>query len=387
MIARIFSRLLAFSLPTMTTTVFQSFLNYSIQFGSNEGAIQQEETDTIHPNPRKLLFVCKNKDLNQVNSIQTAIYHAMFLFSKSASVSSSLVALLLVLETPRGTQGLIIPKKNSRQLDSAPLFRNSGRKLTTITSALFATEDTKTLEVCLSPGCVADGAETTLLKLKALSPSCSNLEVTQGVCCSLCGNGPVAIDPKSGKKHRKITTNKKIIDLLQIETMDPNQEAVLKGIDLCLLGDQDLKRKNYKGAAQNYAKGIEKGMTAAIALGSNDDTTVALEWVVKALCNEGHCKLKFADIDGAIVSAGTAYQLSQKTSSESLEVVQEAYEAKKEKPKELGALQALFVLYEQEEEAQKGLKPSRRKKITPMEANKRRNLEFRLSQLEATVKT
>ncbi len=371
----------------MTTSLLQSFFNYSIQSGSNEGAGQQEETDTIYPNPRKELFVCKNKDRNEFNSIQTSIYHVMFLFSKSTSISSSLVALLLVLETPRGIQGLIIPKTDSRQLDSASWFRNSRQKLTTTTSALFAAEDTKTLEVCLSPGCVADGAETTLLKLRALSPSCLNLEVKQGVCCSLCGNGPVAIDPKSGKKHRNITTNKKIIDLLEIEAMDPNQEAVLEGIDLCLLGDQDLKRKNYKGAAQNYANGIEKGMTAAIALGSNDDSTVALEWVVTALCNEGLCKLKFSDIDGAIVSAGTAYQLSQKTSSESLEVLQEAYEAKKEKPKELEALQALFVLYKQQEEAQKGLKLARRKKITPMEANKRRNLEFRLSQLEATVKT
>lgn len=214
------------------------------------------------------------------------------------------------------------------------------------------------------------------------------MDITQGVCCSLCGNGPVARDPVSGKKHRKITTNKKIVDLLEIENLDPNQEAVLEGIDLCLQGHQELKRKNYKGAAQHYAKAIETGMAAAIALGSNDDNSiVALEWVIQALCNEGICKLKTADVDGAIVSAGTAYQLSLKTSSDSLEVLQEAYGAKKEARKELEALQALFILYEQQEEAQKGLKPARRKRITPMEANKRRTLGFRLSQLEATVKT
>ncbi len=247
--------------------------------------------------------------------------------------------------------------------------------------------ETKTLEVCLSPGCVADGAETALLKLKSLC-SRTDMDITQGVCCSLCGNGPVARDPVSGKKHRKITTNKKIVDLLEIENLDPNQEAVLEGIDLCLQGHQELKRKNYKGAAQHYAKAIETGMAAAIALGSNDDNSiVALEWVIQALCNEGICKLKTADVDGAIVSAGTAYQLSLKTSSDSLEVLQEAYGAKKEARKELEALQALFILYEQQEEAQKGLKPARRKRITPMEANKRRTLGFRLSQLEATVKT
>lgn len=114
---------------------------------------------------------------------------------------------------------------------------------------------------------------------------------------------------------------------------------------------------------------------------------MALEWVVKALSNEGTCKVKMNDMDGAIVSAGTAYQLSQKRSSESLEVLQEAYQAKKQTSEEFEALQALFQLYKEEEEAQKGLKPARRKKVTPMEQNKRRSLEFRLSQLEATVKS
>lgn len=304
----------------------------------------------------------------------------------------SFVAILSVaIQTPKITAGWIFPDRTAQQ--KTPLNRGcsimSSRSLMTeLYSAADDDSSTKTLDVCMSPGCVADGAETTLLKLRALSSSCQDsITISRGVCCSLCGNGPVAMDPASGKKHRKITTNQKILDLLGIDSknLDPNQEAVLEGIDLCLKGDQDFGRRNYKGASKFYAQGIEKGMTAAIALGG--DNPVALEWVVKALSNEGTCKVKMNDMDGAIVSAGTAYQLSQKRSSESLEVLQEAYQAKKQTSEEFEALQALFQLYKEEEEAQKGLKPARRKKVTPMEQNKRRSLEFRLSQLEATVKS
>ncbi len=307
----------------------------------------------------------------------------------------SLLAVLLyiAIEKPKITAGWIASKHTILPKGRLNLRSNDMKRRNPTTERFSAAADddessTKTLDVCMSPGCVADGAETTLLKLRALSSSCEeSTTISRGVCCSLCGNGPVAMDQGSGKKHRKITNNQKILDLLGIDSknLDPNQAAILEGIDLCLKGDQDFQRRNYKGASQSYAQGIEKGMTAAIAVGGDDP--VALEWVVKALCNEGTCKVKTADMDGAILSAGTAYQLSQKRSAESLEVLQEAYQAKKQTKEELEALQALFCLYQEEEETQKGLKPARRKRVTPMEANKRRSLEFRLTQLEATVKS
>lgn len=267
--------------------------------------------------------------------------------------------------------------------------------------------------MCLSPGCVADGAEGVLLKLQALAPSCRettsscaekyNIVVTRGVCCSLCGNGPIARDPVTGKKHRKLTSNQKILALLGLNnaggTLDPNQEAVLEGIDLCLKGDADLQRKNYKGAIQHYARGVQRGMNAAIALSSNiiiiksdndnvndNNNDTSLQWVVKALCSEATAKLHTKDIDGTIISAHTAYMLSQKRSSESLEALQEAYQTKGDDNNERMVLEALFALYEaQEQEAAASKTTARRKRPNPMEANKRRNLGFRLSKLQATL--
>ena len=311
----------------------------------------------------------------------------MFLLPKSAWIFASAVLALLVLEQVKVTTGWMLQRQHHNHPSS--VCKRSETASTLLFVATAADEQpvtaTKTLEVCVSPGCVADGAETALLKLQALASS--DVAITRGVCCSLCGNGPITRDPESGKKHRKITTNQKILQLLELEdNRDPNQEAVLEGIDLCLKGDQDLQRRNYKGASQNYAKGMERGMSAAIVLGG-DTNPVALEWVIKALCNEGTCKLKLNDIEGAILSAGTAYQLSQQKSSESLEVLQEAYQSTKQSQEELQALCSLFRLYKEQEEAQKGLRPARRKRISPMEANQRRSLEFRLQQLEATVKT
>ena len=255
--------------------------------------------------------------------------------------------------------------------------------------------------MCLSPGCVADGAEGVLLKLQALAPSCAatttieentNIVVARGVCCKLCAYGPAARDRMTGRKHRKLAdSNQKIVALLSLDagiTMDPNQEAVLEAIDLCLKGDADLQRKKYKGAIQHYAKGIQRGMNAAITLNSsndNDNDTSALQWVVQALCNEATAKLHTKDTDGTIISAQTAYMLSQKRSSKSLEALQEAYQTRGDDTNERMVLKALFALYEQQEqdEAASNIPKARRKRPDPMEANKRRNLGFRLSKLQA----
>lgn len=265
-------------------------------------------------------------------------------------------------------------------------FQIDGSSSSTI-SCLYATG--KTLEVCLSPGCVADGAQNVLSKLEALESSCEGVIITRGVCCSLCGSGPIAREPGSGRKHRRITSNNKILRLLSSSDtylVNPNQETVLESIDFCSRGDEDLRRKNYKGAIQLYAKALETGMKAAIALNNeNENENNTLQWVINALCNEAYCKFQIKDVVGTIVSAKTAYQMSKKKSSESLEVLQEVYESIKEENKELEALEALFLLYEQQEEEDK-VKPMRlRKRLSPMELGKRRSLGFRLSKLQTSL--
>ena len=79
----------------------------------------------------------------------------------------------------------------------APFLRTS---LPLVTSALLSSEppQCRRLEVCTSPGCVADGAMGTLKKLKALAPPSSQTDpgivVKEGRCASACGSGPVVIE-------------------------------------------------------------------------------------------------------------------------------------------------------------------------------------------------
>jgi hypothetical protein len=261
-----------------------------------------------------------------------------------------------------------------------------------------STEAKATLEVCFSPGCVADGAEGVLTKLSALTCNNESIVVARGVCCSLCGNGPVAIEPSTGKKHRRLNSNQKLLELLRLDAdkVTPSQTAVLEGIDQCLRGDVELSRNNYKGALQHYANGIGNGMAAAIELSGdssneNSDDHIdntnnqSLDWVIRALSSEATCKLRTGDVEGAIVSAGTAHQLSQKRSQGALEVLQEVYQSQGDDRNELAALEALTALYEEQAQAEAGLPPRKRKRLTVMEENQRRNLGFRLSTLRAKV--
>ena len=274
-----------------------------------------------------------------------------------------------------------------------------------------------TIEICLSPGCVADGANEALLKLQALSATSAStstappMQVVPGVCCSLCGNGPVAKETTTSnsgsgsnigksKSYRKLNTNQKLLDLLSLgeeSNLNPNQRVVLEGIDLCLEGEKELSKKNYPQALEKYAGGIERGMDAAIELlvgdgndNNNSSDSASLQWLLQALCNEASAKLQTKDIDGAIGSAEKALKLSQSSYAAALEILQSAYQTKgNDDRKELEVLEALFVLYEAEAEQQTTAtntgSRAKRKRISPMEANRRRTLGFRLSRLQATV--
>jgi len=279
-----------------------------------------------------------------------------------------------------------------------------------------------TIEICLSPGCVADGANEALLKLQALSATSVStstsistappMQVVPGVCCSLCGNGPVAKETTTSnsgsgsnsgksKSHRKLNTNQKLLDLLLLgeeANLDPNQRAILEGIDLCLEGDKALSKKNYPQALEKYAGGIERGMDAAIELlvgdddddNNNNNNNASLQWLLQALCNEASTKLQTKDVDGAIGSAEKALELSQSSYAAALEVLQIAHQTRGNNDhKELEVLEALFVLYEAEAEQQATATTTgsraKRKKISPMEANRRRTLGFRLSRLQAAA--
>jgi hypothetical protein len=231
-----------------------------------------------------------------------------------------------------------------------------------------------TYEVCLSPGCVADGAESTLLKMQALAPP--SLCVQGGVCCSLCGNGPVVFD--DNKRHRKVSETKLLSLLYGDEGINLQQEAVLEGFNLVVEADAAMKSNDCEKAVALYEKGLCVGMQAALDLEARRNTletpeerssTSGLLWLVKARQNEAAAKLKLGDQDGAILSARSACDLSLNAFPEAFELLHEAYHAKGDTKGEMEALWYLFALPEPE-------------KLSTMQANKRRGLGFRLAKLE-----
>ena len=262
-------------------------------------------------------------------------------------------------------------------LSSLLLVQGGDRIYSQGSSSLGAT--TKIIEVCLSPGCVADGADGALLKLQALAPS--DVSVVPGVCCSLCGNGPVVME-ESNKKHRRVS-EKKIIEILTEDSnLDSNQEKILEGFNLAMEGDGALEKNDFTTAAERYAKAMEIGFDAAVSIVESQESTSSespednapqsLKWVISARRNEAKAMLGLKDAAGAISSAELAFELSCNTCTKSLEILQEACQMKGDEIGELNALIALFDLPEPQKQA-------------PMEANKRRSLGFRLAKLKATV--
>mmetsp|Transcript_4142 Transcript_4142/g.4269 ORF Transcript_4142/g.4269 Transcript_4142/m.4269 type:complete len:387 (+) Transcript_4142:1488-2648(+) len=319
---------------------------------------------------------------------------------------------------------------------------------------------TTTLEVCTSPGCVADGADEAIIKLQALTSmsSSSSLDysfrdnnivvVKSGVCCSLCGNGPIVIDTNSGKIHRKVlSSDKKILEVV-LSLNDENENEInvninkallLDGINLCFNGDKALKSKDYAGAIEKYSNGIDIGMEnpAIISLineqqqqnnnqeesnggnddeESNDDNTTkmkeqrkerqrltnnsGLNWLINAHSNQARSRLQSRDIDGAIATAELGYKLSMETSIESSMILQEAYQQRSSTTRkyydddirrEFDVLQSLFDLLDEIEQQYINKKKEKKQCIkhssanNNIDANKRRTLDFRFKKLQTMV--
>eukprot|EP00980_Cylindrotheca_fusiformis_P016525 scaffold4949_cov134-Cylindrotheca_fusiformis.AAC.4 len=236
--------------------------------------------------------------------------------------------------------------------------------------------DTLTFEVCMSPGCVADGAEDTLSMMLALAPP--DVGIKPGVCCSLCGNGPIILE--GNRKIRKVSQSKVVTLLFGDDGMNSEEQAVFDALNMVKEANDAMKRKNFKAASELYEAAIDLGLEPALALEDernpeNEEPTSAqgIKWVINARQQEALSKLKIGDIDGAVSSAESAQTLSQNLSPGALEVLQEACAAKGDKEGEIRSLRAFFALPEPE-------------KMTTMESNKRRQLGFRLDKLEREEK-
>ncbi|KAL3933068.1 MAG: hypothetical protein SGBAC_010561 [Bacillariaceae sp.] len=227
--------------------------------------------------------------------------------------------------------------------------------------------------------------------MQAVAPS--DILVKPGDCVSLCGNGPIALE--GNKKYRKVSEVKLIELLFGEEGMNAQQQSVLDAFNLVTEADDFLKQKNYAKAVELYGKGIEMGLEPAMSTVETTTTTTitdddgssslssssssspnnaALQWLVNAREQEATAKLNLGDVDGAVVSAQSACEISSNSSLGALEILQESYAKLGNNPKgELETLQLYFSLPE----------PT---KMTTMQSNKRRNLGFRLQKLEREVK-
>ncbi|KAL3910250.1 MAG: hypothetical protein SGILL_007767 [Bacillariaceae sp.] len=283
-----------------------------------------------------------------------------------------------------------------------PSKKKNGHQLTT-TSIFAADEDgTKTtLEVCLSPGCIADGAQDTLQKLQALIPERSSMTVQKGVCCSLCGNGPVVLN--GNQKIRKVSSNDKILKLLlqsdgNADGVDSSpssrSQKILESFDLLDEARAAAKARDFAKATDLFQQGLDVG-SEQVAEGYS---LQQVEYLVQASQDQARAFIQMTGKDPkekAIDAAQRSVDLIQGASNANedkdedavlmsytgLESLQDAIEILcKSVPKapqdllerEFATLQELL-----------DLEPS---KLTTLQQNKRRSLGFRLQKLEKEFK-
>lgn len=237
-------------------------------------------------------------------------------------------------------------------------------------------------EVCLSPGCIADGAKESLAKLQALAPP--GCLVTEGVCCSLCGNGPVVMSPteKATTKYRRVK-GQKILDLLLNDDIPMEiPTALITGYDASLEADEAFDKGDFDKAVALYETAIQNGFGPAMDLqaarerqpdntaASPNGIPVGLLWLVQARRNEASTRLALGDVDGAVLAAQAACNIARNRCAESLQVLAEIYQTTGDAKGELQALTNLFDL------------PVDTKNLPMQVANQRRELGFRKAKLE-----
>jgi len=284
---------------------------------------------------------------------------------------------------------------------------------------------TSSWHVCLSPGCVADGAHATLAKLKALAPP--GTQICPGPCESQCGKGPIVTavvnhettaattTVRANANQKKVIysrmTGNALLDLLLLANNNSNSGIVPPTYDEmnpCLLEGYELVEQandyfriqhDYKRAIPLYEAGIELAVTPAMemvqldaeqgVLGDpNKDvekemwSVGRLEWLVRAYCDCAKAHLaeaaaaedqKTMSMDRARVLAEAACDLSHRVDMDSLEQLAQVYQASNNPAGELNALQSLLDLPEED-----AMSSSTNNNV----ANRRRLLGFRRAKLE-----
>jgi tetratricopeptide (TPR) repeat protein len=254
------------------------------------------------------------------------------------------------------------------------------------------------LEVCLSPGCVADGGKATFQKCKALAPP-NLITIEEGGCVSACGNGPVL------RENEKIV-HKQVNDVVSLfEELLSNEKNGSDGngdvnvsipIEL-IQGYEDVLKANEAMMEQNkmeeaislYEKGIDTALDVALLLSkknalkefdelddsnSNKMTPPNLQWIVRAFCALAEAKLRIKDYDGALEAANKACEISYNSDPICWEVVAQICQECNDPQREMKALQTVFAI----SESNNGNTNTLPRDV----ANRRRSQGFRLAKLE-----
>lgn len=231
------------------------------------------------------------------------------------------------------------------------------------------------LEVCVSPGCVADGSKVTLDRMMALAPS-TRVQVVKGGCVALCGKGPVVRENES-IRHKYIKEGDKLLEKILGESL-PSE--LVDGYDLVQRAKQTAtKKKDYAHAVQLYSQGIAKALDTATknadkhASGPEAQTPLNLLWLVEAYRDLAEILLETNDIKGAYTAVNSACKLSNGSDPLCFELLSKVYQAKSDNEGELKALQSMFDI------------PIEEETLPWHVSNRRRELEFRLIRLKNTV--
>jgi tetratricopeptide (TPR) repeat protein len=274
-------------------------------------------------------------------------------------------------------------------------------------------QDQVIYRVCLSPGCVADGALKTYEQLLALAPP--HVIVEPGSCHSLCGNGPVidttttvksttttsSSSPNNNNKRMRKVSGPKVLQLLQDEGVIPE---LAEGYALVLKGDVAFAAQQYSHAIELYEKAVQmafrpameaqaarehlariapnssRGPTTAAPRSASSSArgaggggstlpTSSLDWLVRARRNTATSLLHLGDLEAALLEAQAACNLSRNTCWRCFVVVAECYRHKGNTQSEYGTLKALFAL------------PVDEAALDFPSKNDRRELQFRMQRL------
>jgi hypothetical protein len=198
-----------------------------------------------------------------------------------------------------------------------------------------------TVQVCLSPGCIADGAAVTMEKLQALAPA--HVRIQQGGCSSFCGSGPVVVtvleelasssssssSSSTGtttrrrpilveqKSHKRIQ-NDKILQLVyptatttandddfptQSTTAATKAERnngpppdLVLGYDLALQGDAAFAIMDYAKAMEYYEQAVRVAFISAVEL-QNERDRFNLYWAQHADDHERTQQVEYNSYD------------------------------------------------------------------------------------------